>query len=108
MMDDITVQELKKKKEAGESFLLLDVREPYERAAFHLGGAFEPMGNFPAAAEKYAPHKEDEVVVYCRSGSRSAYVQALLHQQGFQQVRNLEGGILAWIALYGDQGEEGP
>ncbi len=107
-MKDITVQELKRKKEAGESFLLLDVREPNERQAFHIGGAFEPMGNFPAAAEKYADHRDEEVVVYCRSGRRSAYVQALLRQQGFRQVRNLEGGILAWIDAFGPQGEEGP
>jgi len=98
---DIDVKELKAKMDRGDSFVLLDVREPYENAEFNVGGLLIPMGAFPAAVEQLEDRKEEEVVVYCRSGKRSATVQYILQQAGFSKVRNLEGGMLAWLETFG-------
>jgi rhodanese-related sulfurtransferase len=98
---DIDVKELKAKMERGDQFVLLDVREPHENAEFNVGGYLIPMGKFPAAAEQLDEHKDEEVIVYCRSGRRSATVQYILQQSGFRNVRNLEGGMLAWLETFG-------
>jgi rhodanese-related sulfurtransferase len=98
---DITVQELKEKLSRGEDFVLIDVREPYEHEEFNVGGNLIPMGNFPMVIPSLVGHIGDEVIVYCRSGRRSASVQFQLQQAGFQNVRNLEGGMLAWIDSFG-------
>jgi rhodanese-related sulfurtransferase len=71
---------------------VLDVRERWEWVAGHVGGALHvPMHELPARTEE-VPH---DVVVVCRSGSRSAQVTAWLVAQGWQAV-NLDGGLLAW------------
>jgi len=98
---DITVQELKEKLARGDDFVLIDVREPYEHEEFNVGGNLIPMGNFPMVIPSLASHKEDEVVVYCRSGRRSASVQYQLQEAGFKNVRNLEGGMLDWMDNFG-------
>ncbi|MCB0639657.1 MAG: rhodanese-like domain-containing protein [Lewinella sp.] len=97
---DITVQELKQRMDAGEdNFVLLDVREPHEREEFNIGGLFIPMGTIPQRIAELGDHREDELIVYCRSGRRSANVRNYLQQSGFSNVRNLEGGMLAWQEL---------
>ena len=97
---DIDVKELRERMDSGE-FVLIDVREPHEREQFHLGGELIPMGEFPEAAEKLESQKEKEIVVYCRSGNRSGMIAQLLRAEGFTRVRNLEGGILAWVDEFG-------
>ncbi|MEO0732854.1 MAG: rhodanese-like domain-containing protein [Bacteroidota bacterium] len=93
------IQELKKREAAGEKdYVLLDVREDYERAEFNIGGIHVPLGQLTMSFDKLAPHKEEEIIVYCRSGKRSAMAQELLRQAGFANVRNLEGGMLAYQA----------
>ncbi len=98
---DISVQELRNKMEAGEKFVLLDVREPDERTAFNIGGKHIPLGTVPARIQELAGDKNEEVVVYCRSGKRSGMAQQYLRQAGFANVRNLEGGMLAWLDAFG-------
>jgi rhodanese-related sulfurtransferase len=93
---DINVTELKNKIEAEESFILIDVRETYEHEEFNIGGRLVPVGNIPQAIEELADHKDDEIVVYCRSGNRSGMAQKFLQQHGFSKVKNLTGGMLAW------------
>lgn len=94
---DATIQEIKGREAAGEKdYVLLDVREGYERAEFNIGGMHIPLGELTASFEKLAAHKDEEVVVYCRSGKRSAMAAQLLSQSGFTNVRNLEGGMIAW------------
>ena len=94
---DATIQELKE-REAGamKDYVLLDVREDYERSEFNIGGIHVPLGDLMASLDKLAPHKEDEIIIYCRSGKRSGMAAQLLAQSGFSNVRNLEGGMLAW------------
>lgn len=94
---DIDVKELKEKMERGDEYLLIDVREPHEHEAFNIGGELIPLGDVPDRLEDLKEHAEKEVVVYCRSGRRSATAQKLMQQAGFQNVRNLEGGVLDWI-----------
>lgn len=99
---DISVQDLKQKFEAGESFVFIDVREPWEYEEFNLGAILIPLGSFPAnLAELLEEHKNDEIVVHCRSGARSGMAQAMMTGAGFTNVRNMTGGVLAWQAAFG-------
>lgn len=98
---DITVQELKKKQDAQDSFVLIDVRETYEHDEFNIGGKLIPLGDIPASVAEIMTHKDEEVIVYCRSGQRSGMAKKLLQQSGFSNVRNLEGGMLAWADQIG-------
>ncbi len=93
---DIEVKELKNKLDANEKFIFIDVRELYEYEEFNLGAELIPMGDAARIISEYEDHKNDEIVLHCRSGKRSAAVQSLLQQSGFTNVRNLEGGVLAW------------
>ncbi len=98
---DIQVDELKDKLDAQESFVLIDVREDYERAEFNVGGDHVPLGNIPMKLEDYEDAKDSEVVVYCRSGARSGQAKAYMQQMGFKNVRNLVGGMLEWNRKFG-------
>lgn len=98
---DITVKELKEKMATEDGFVLLDVREPHEHADFDIGGNLIPLGDVPNALADLEEYKDREIIVYCRSGRRSASAQAFLQQNGFKNVRNLEGGMLAWEEAFG-------
>ena len=74
--------------------VLLDVREADEWLAGHVEGAVHvPMNDVPTALNRL--DRDDEIVVVCKVGSRSAYVAAWLNQQGFR-ASNLDGGLMAW------------
>ena len=98
---DITVQELRQKLQAGEKFVFIDVREPWEYEEFNLGAQLIPLGSLPNRSWELEDHKNDEVVVHCRSGARSGMAQAMLAGQGFTNVRNLTGGVMAWRDAFG-------
>ena len=104
-MKDITVEELKKRKEAGDAPILIDVREPNEREAFHIGGELIPLGTLATGLKKFEDRKDEEIVVYCRSGARSGRARNMMLGAGFSRVRNLEGGVLAWIDAFGTEGD---
>ncbi len=94
---DITVKELRDRMDASaDDYILIDVREPHERAEFNIGGDHIPLGDIPTRLQELADAKDKEVVVYCRSGNRSGMACDFLRQQGFTNVRNLQGGMLAW------------
>jgi rhodanese-related sulfurtransferase len=94
-MNEITVQELKSKIDSGIDFQLIDVREENEREFANIGGDHIAMGAVAQNIDKI--DKEKEVVVYCRSGSRSGQVVNFLEMNhGFKNLYNLKGGILAW------------
>jgi rhodanese-related sulfurtransferase len=95
-MKEITVQELKEKKDKREDFQLIDVREDFEYEMSNLGGVLIPLGGILIEAEKI--DKTGPVVVMCRSGKRSAAAIMQLEQKGFTNLYNLKGGILAWAA----------
>lgn len=100
---DITVQELKQKKDNNENFVFIDVREPWEHEEFNIGGQLIPLGDLANKITELNEHQEDEIVVYCRSGKRSAMAQQLLQTYGFPKVKNLTGGVLAWQDAFGTQ-----
>jgi adenylyltransferase/sulfurtransferase len=92
----ITVQELKRKLDAKEDVFVLDVREPHEYQIANLGAPLIPVGSIESRISELASHKNDEVVVHCRSGARSQKAALALKAAGFTNVSNLAGGILAW------------
>ncbi len=98
---DISVQELRQKLAAGEKFVFIDVREPWEYEEFNLGATLMPLGDLINKIWELEDHKNDEIVVHCRSGSRSGMAQSLLQAQGFNNVRNLTGGVMAWFDTFG-------
>jgi rhodanese-related sulfurtransferase len=95
-MKEISVQELKEKLDKGEDFQLIDVREDFEYETSNIGGVLIPLGGIMIEANKIDKNKP--VVVMCRSGKRSAAAIMQLEQQGYTNLSNLKGGILAWQA----------
>ena len=92
---EITVEELKKKIDNKEKFLLLDVREPIETRISSIGGELIPLNDLPGRINEL--NRDDEIIIYCRSGHRSHNaVQYLREHAGFKKVRNLLGGINLW------------
>ncbi len=97
---DINVDELKQKLDQKESFIFIDVREPHEYEEFNLGAELIPLGDVMKIIAQYEDRKEEEIVVHCRSGARSGQAKNFLTEAGFKNVRNLEGGVLAWKEKY--------
>jgi molybdopterin/thiamine biosynthesis adenylyltransferase/rhodanese-related sulfurtransferase len=92
---EITPAELASKLETGHRLLLLDVREPHEWEIAHLEGAMLiPQGNLLGRMSELST--ADDIVLYCRSGERSARALNLLREAGFRRLKNLRGGINAW------------
>jgi rhodanese-related sulfurtransferase len=96
---DITVTELKERLDKGENLNFLDVREEYEYDEQNLGAKLIPLGELPDRIEELEDWKNSEVIVHCRSGARSARAQSFMESQGFTNVRNVLGGILAYNQL---------
>ena len=97
VIQEIEPVELKERLDRGEPLVLVDVRESFERSIVDLpdfGQRPIPVKSIPFAA----PHldSEDEIVVYCRSGPRSAWATERLMEMGFPRVLNLRGGVLGW------------
>jgi MoaD family protein len=92
---DIDVTEVKRKLDRGDSFVLIDVREPHEYQICNIPGAkLIPLGDLPKRVNEL--NSADEIVAHCKSGARSAKAVDFLKQAGFKKVRNMKGGILAW------------
>ena len=101
-MKIVTVEELKKKLDNGEEVNLVDVREPHEFEEVNIGGRLVPLGKVQTMqVEEIEDLKDEEVIVYCRSGRRSMMACMVLDQLGFKDTANVEGGILAWEEKYG-------
>lgn len=98
-MEDITAKELKERLENGEEITLLDVREPYEYDEDNLEGTLIPLGSLAEKLSELEDKKDEEIVVHCRSGARSANAKQYMASQGFSKVRNLLGGIIAYRKL---------
>lgn len=91
---DVSVRELKERKDRGEELFLLDVRETYEYELANLKGHLIPLRQLKTRLGELDPSKE--IIVYCHVGGRSARAVEFLRQNGFPKARNLEGGIDAW------------
>lgn len=101
-MENITPEEVKERLNKGEALNLVDVREPNENAEFNIGGQLVPLGQIRAMqVDELENLKDKEVIVYCRSGNRSGQAAMILETMGFQNVKNLTGGMLAWEDKFG-------
>lgn len=97
-MEELTVEELKRKIDGGEDFQLIDVRETFEYEVSNLNGENIPLSGIVIESDKIATDKP--VIIHCRSGKRSAAAIQQLQNLGFDNLYNLEGGILAWRDKY--------
>lgn len=101
-MKNITVEELKQKLDSGEKINLIDCREPHEYEEANLGGRLIPLGKIQTMqVEEIEDLKDEEVIVHCRSGKRSAMACLMLEQMGFTNTTNVTGGILEWQEKFG-------
>jgi adenylyltransferase/sulfurtransferase len=92
---DITVAEMAARMQHGNHLRLLDVREPHELQISRLEGAtLIPLGQLASRLSEL--DSAEEMVVFCKSGTRSARALELLLSAGFRKVKNLQGGINAW------------
>lgn len=93
-MKEVTVQELKSMIDDNIDFQLIDVREPFEYEVSNLNGLNIPLAGIIIESDKIS--KDIPVIIQCRSGKRSAQAVMILEQQGYTNLANLQGGILAW------------
>ena len=92
---EVTVEELKAMRDRGDRFVLVDVRESHEWTIADLDDSVKiPLGTLTQSLGKLS--KDDEIVVYCRSGARSANAVQYLQREGYGKAKNLAGGILRW------------
>jgi rhodanese-related sulfurtransferase len=93
---EISSGQVKALQKRGETFTLLDVREPWELDASHLEGAKHiPMGDIPTRAHQEL-NPDEHIIVMCHRGMRSLSVANWLRQQGFERVQSMRGGIDGW------------
>jgi rhodanese-related sulfurtransferase len=94
-VNEISVSELAKKHNAGEDFVLLDVREPDELAIASIPWALAmPMGDVPVRFEELP--KDKPIAVLCHGGTRSGRVTKFLNENGYPNAVNVAGGIRDW------------
>jgi len=94
-MNEITPQQLKDRLSAPRPPVLVDVRQDWETKLCRLPNALHiPIEEFELRVEELNP--DDEIVVYCHQGVRSAAVANYLRGLGFRDVKNLEGGLDLW------------
>ncbi|NGP89997.1 rhodanese-like domain-containing protein [Fodinibius halophilus] len=97
-IDEIAPDEVKQKKDSGEDFVLLDVREQDEWEAAHIAGAeYLGRGIIERDIEEEYPDTEEELVLYCGGGYRSALAADNLQKMGYHNVKSLAGGFRSWV-----------
>lgn len=96
-MTNISPEEVKQRMDKGEKLYLVDVRQPEETAEYNIGGIALPLGDIQnMQTDSIDSLKNEEVILYCRSGNRSGIAAMVLDQMGFSNTKNLVGGMLAW------------
>lgn len=98
-LQTISCEDLHQKLTTGEDIVLVDVRSPQEHADFNIGGKLIPLSELQIRAGEL--NSEDDIVVYCLSGMRSASAVEILNSMNFNSVRSLAGGLKAWQAVSG-------
>ena len=93
---EITVRDLKRRRDAGDGPFVLDVRKPFETSIADIGAdLLIPHEQVANRLDELEAHKDEEIVVHCRSGARSEEATRVLREHGFD-AKNLKGGTLAW------------
>jgi len=96
MKFEITALQLKEKLDNGEKVILVDVREPFEHEFSNIGGTLMPLNQLRRRFKEL--DLEEEIILYCHRGNRSAYAASFLTQRGFKNVGTLVGGLEDWSA----------
>lgn len=94
-MKDISAVEFIERNSDSSSFILIDVREELEYLTFNVGGENIPLGKLLRDIDDLDYDKEKEIIVLCQRGLRSETAKRALINNGFTNVRNLIGGLLA-------------
>lgn len=94
-MSSIDAREMLARMQSGEHLNVLDVREHIEFHTYNIGGTNIPLGTLNNMLDDIEWNKTDEIIVICKAGLRSATAQSILQQNGYQNTRNLTGGLLA-------------
>lgn len=95
MAQVISAAELLQRLHNGDAPVLIDVREPIEYYTYNIGGQNVPLSSLMEDPDQLDHNKSDEIVVICKAGIRSRAAQVFLEQQGYQNVKNLSGGLIA-------------
>jgi rhodanese-related sulfurtransferase len=95
MHGEIDAADLLTRLNKGEKLTLLDVREELEYNTFNIGGKNIPLQGLGQNSDVLGPNKNEEIIVICSAGLRSATAAALLTEKGYTNVKNLTGGLLA-------------
>ena len=93
-MQRVTAQDLKEWIQDNKHFVLVDVREGWEREIYNIGGIHIPLGEL--ISRQASIPKESSVVIYCEKGIRSAIAIQRLELLGYHNLYNLDGGMKAW------------
>lgn len=95
-MTDINAQEMITRIKNGEHLNLLDVREKLEYHTYNIGGQNIPLHDLKDKLVELSWNKTEEIIVICKAGIRSATAKSILELDGYQNIRNLTGGLLAY------------
>ena len=97
MIKEIDAAELKQRLDGGEQVVLLDVRSEEEHEAQNIPNSkLVPLPELEERLDELEDYRDKELIVYCRSGARSAQACMFLQMNGFKDPVNLRGGLLAW------------
>jgi rhodanese-related sulfurtransferase len=97
-VQEVDFREIKRRLDAREKIVLVDVREDSEWAQGHLPGATHlGKGVIERDVERFFPDKEDPLVLYCGGGYRSALAGDSLQKMGYTNVISMDGGWRAWV-----------
>jgi rhodanese-related sulfurtransferase len=91
----ISAVEFHSRLQKGDIINLLDVREVIEFSTYNIGGQNMPLSKLSGSTDQLDYNKTDEIVVICKIGMRSETACKLLQENGYQNVRNLAGGLIA-------------
>ena len=95
-MTDIDAKEVFARLQNGEHLNLLDVRGEMEYHTFNIGGKNIPLPYLQENIDDLDWNKDDEIIVICKVGLRSATAKSILDLKGYKNIRNLTGGLIAW------------
>lgn len=96
---ETNVAEVQRRMNAGEKFLLVDVREDMEWSKGHLPGAVHMgRGIIERDIERDVPDQNTKMILYCGGGFRSALVAESIQKMGYTNVESMDGGWRGWLA----------
>ncbi len=96
-IQEVTLEEVEAKRQKGEHFVLVDVREESEFAKDHIPGALHMgKGTIERDIERRVPDLDTPIVLYCGGGFRSALVADNLRKMGYRNVFSMDGGVRGW------------